>query len=56
MLTFVVCGIRLGPASWRVAKIGNAFWEGNIQETGEGTDRKRSSAILKRLYRPHKSR
>ena len=56
LLTFVVCGIPLGPASWRVAKIENIFWEGNIQETDGGTDRKRSSAILKRLYRPHKPR
>jgi hypothetical protein len=56
MLAFAVCGIRLGPASWRVAKIENAFWEGNVQETDEGTNRRRSSAIWKRLHRPNKRR
>lgn len=56
MLAFFVCGIRLGPASQRVAKIENAFWEGNVQETDEGTNRRRSSAIWKRLHRPNKRR
>lgn len=55
LFTFLVCSIRLGPASWRVAKIENVFWDGNVRETDEGTNRKRSSAILKRVYRPRRS-
>ena len=51
LLTLEIHGIKRGPASARVAKIENAFWDGNIRETDEDTNRKRSSAILKRLSR-----
>jgi hypothetical protein len=54
--TLEVCGIRRGPASSRVARIENVFWEGNIRETDENTNRTRSSAVLKRLSRISSSR
>jgi hypothetical protein len=50
----VECGIGKSNASQRIAKIENALWHGNIQESDPGssdTTPDRSSAILKRVKR-----
>jgi hypothetical protein len=53
MLLLSEHGIPQGRASQRVARIETVFWEGQIRETDEHTNRARSSAILKRFRRFH---